>query len=55
LHLDQSNIVNNVSFATQEYGTECWAVNNQYKNKISVEEMMILRWMCVRLDKIGLE
>ena len=34
--------------------TECWAVKNQYKNKLSVAETRILRWMCgkTRRDRI---
>lgn len=54
MHLDQTNIVGNVRFATQEYGTECWTVNSQFENKISVEEMRMLRCMCgkTRQDRI---
>jgi len=36
------------------YVIECWAVKNQYKNKLSVAEMRMLRWMCgmTRRDRI---
>jgi hypothetical protein len=34
---------------------ECWVVNNQHKNKISVAEMRMLRWMCCKTYMIELE
>jgi hypothetical protein len=36
------------------YGTLCRAVKNQHKNKLSIEEMRMLCWMCgkTRRDKI---
>jgi len=37
------------------YGMECWVVKNQQENKISVAEMMMLRWIYgkIRWDRIG--
>lgn len=34
--------------------TKCWVIKNQHENKVSVEDMMMLRWMCgeTRYDKI---
>ena len=36
------------------YGTECWAVKKQYKSKMNVAKMRMLRWMCgkTRRDRI---
>jgi hypothetical protein len=41
--------------AVMFYGTKCWVVKNQHESKVSVVEMRMLRWMCVRLDEIRLE
>jgi hypothetical protein len=37
------------------YGTKCWAVKNQHRNKISVAEMRMLCWMCdkTRHDRVA--
>jgi len=36
------------------YGTKCWMVKSQHKNKVSVAEITTLCWMCgkTRRDKI---
>ncbi|XP_052113453.1 urease accessory protein D isoform X2 [Arachis duranensis] len=36
------------------YGTECWAAKGEHKNKLSVTEIKMLRWMSghMRLDRI---
>ena len=36
------------------YGTECWAIKRYHAQKMSVEEMRMLRWMCgnTRRDKV---
>ncbi|XP_070043830.1 uncharacterized protein [Nicotiana tomentosiformis] len=36
------------------YGTKCWHVKNSHIQKMKVEEMRMLRWMCghTRMDKI---
>lgn len=35
-----------VARPTLLYGTECWPVKNTHIQKMKVEEMRILRWMC---------
>jgi hypothetical protein len=25
---------------------QCWALKNQFENKLSIAEMRLLRWMC---------
>ncbi|XP_070042637.1 uncharacterized protein [Nicotiana tomentosiformis] len=39
---------------TMLYDAECWAAKNSHTQKMKVEEMRMLRWMCrhTRLDKI---
>ena len=36
------------------YGTECWAIKRHHARKMSVTEILILRWMCdnTRRDKV---
>lgn len=44
----------NVAIPTMLYERECWVINNQHDNKVSVTEIRVLRWMCSKIgcDKI---
>ncbi|XP_019253919.1 PREDICTED: uncharacterized protein LOC109232613 [Nicotiana attenuata] len=39
---------------TKLYGAECWPIKNSHTQKLKVDEMRMLRWMCghTRLDNI---
>lgn len=28
------------------YGTKCWVLKNQHENKVSVQKLKMLHWMC---------